>query len=73
MSITPNMRDENSLKEQLLKLSVDLKRANATIDSFFRGQQLVPGDLNSLVLAKWGRKRIDERSKKAALLQGDDE
>lgn len=65
--------DTSTLKQRLLEAEQRAAYAEALLDSFFTGEQQIAGNLDSALLAQWGRNRFEHKRKKAALLQGEAE
>lgn len=56
------------LKERVLLAEARAERAESLLDAFFTGNVPAGASLNHIILAQWGRKRLDARVKTPALL-----
>ena len=56
------------LKERVLRAEAEVVQLRSYLDAFWTGDCPDQSTLDHLVLAKWGRKRLEEKAKKPALL-----
>ena len=57
-----------SLKGRVLRAEAEVLELRSMLDAFWTGNCPEQSTLDHLVLAKWGRKRLEEKVKKPALL-----
>lgn len=56
------------LKERVLVAEARVAHLQSLVDAFYSGEVPEVGTFDHHILAKWGRRRLDERVKTAALL-----
>lgn len=59
------------LKQRVIDAEEDAGYYQSLVDAFFSGEVPPGATLSHFVLAKWGRKRLDEMKATAALLQSE--
>ena len=57
------------LKERVVEAEADRDYYKGLVEAFFKGEVTGVGGLEEHVLAQWGRRRIEEMRKQAALLR----
>lgn len=63
------MSNTAALKSRALRAEAERDFLQSLIDSFFTGDVPESASLEHLILAKWGRKRIEEQRSQPALLR----
>jgi hypothetical protein len=59
------------LKQRVLQAESERDFYKSLVDAFFTGDVPENADLNHMILAKWGRKRLEQLKKQPALLHTD--
>lgn len=57
------------LKERVLRAESEVLRLQSMLEAFFTGDVPDGASVDHLILAKWGRKRLEEKKQQPALLQ----
>ena len=65
------MSNVAALKERVLEAEARANFAQSLVDAFFTGQAPEGANFDHIIMAQWGRKRLEEKAKqKAAVLLG---
>ena len=56
------------LKERVVQAESERNYYKSLVDAFFEGKSPQGGNFNHIIMAQWGRKRLDEKKKQVAAL-----
>jgi hypothetical protein len=63
------MKGVAHLKERVLQAEAERDHLQSLLDTFFSGDIPESASMQHFILAKWGRKRLEEMRKKPAILR----